>query len=237
MYHQKYGHWRPHEIAWLQRLEKIARKSRDEEWRETNARTRLLRRLKKDCVTAKIDGWYHLPGTWMWNDTVVFQMETMSWGDCEDSGDYLQYLTKFYVLDSERGKGTGTAFLNQLKRWMDDTGSVVFFFACSYGLSGNGRDAYGFHDMNQLLKYWAAQRLVETESTDVLLRWYKRLGFQNACVHATWHNAAKEEHELKTQFLYIGDKLQSHYKEQIRKRLSADGMCDHCKKQIHSLHQ
>ena len=91
-----------------------------------------------------------------------------------------------------------SSFLNQLKRWMDETGSVVFLLAVM--------DYQETVETHTVLRYEPAAEILgrPTPCRDRKHRCFTGMvqtpRFLNACVHATC-NAAKDEH--KAQFLTL----------------------------------
>ena len=84
--------------------------------------------------------------------------------------------------------------------------------------------------MDELLKYWDSEKLTYTDGDVLLIEWYKRLGFLNACTHDEGNWPAKDYHRLDKQFLYVGQNNPN--RDLYLKRTKVDGMCEFCRKQM-----
>ena len=154
----------------------------------------------------------------------VAQIEKVSWYGNQQSNASLLYLTKLYVLDTERDNGIGTNFVQEIKRIVDETGMVLFLRAESFSFSNEeGGLPYSFYNMDDLLQSWEAEKLTSNDGDILLIEWYTRLGFLNACTHDGDIWPVKEYHRLNRQFLYIGAKNPDH--DLYLNRTSESGVC------------
>ncbi len=161
----------------------------------------------------------------------VAQIEKVEWGGVPKSCGSLLYLTKLFVLDTERDNGIGTNFVQEIKRTVDETGMVLFLRAESFSFSNEeGGLPYSFYNMDDLLQSWEAEKLTSNDGDMVLIEWYKRLGFLNACTHDGDIWPVKEYHRLNKQFLYVGAKNPD--QDLYLNRTNESGMCQFCKDQI-----
>jgi hypothetical protein len=215
----------------MEQMEKEAARSKE------NKATRGLGFLNfikgmKEISTLANDRGYHLPCTYIFEDKVVAQIEKVEWTNTKGSAGHLLYLTKMYCLDMERGSGVGTRFMEEIKRVVDETGMVLFLFATSFSFSGEDNGLpYAFLSMDELLKQWEAEeKLTGTDGDILLFEWYTRLGFLNACTHDNDAFSAKHYHELKKQFMYVGQNNPN--RDLYLQRTNAEGMCEFCRKQM-----
>ena len=171
------------------------------------------------------------PCCYIYDNKAVAQIELVHWEYPNGRRISVLYLTKLYVLDTERGSGVGTKFLQEIKRCVDKAGLTIFFFATSFSLSNEHEGLpFAFADMNEMLKYWEKEHLTFVEDSDELLcKWYLEQGFLNACVHDHKLCQPNKHHKLSKQFIYVGKNCFDY--DLMMKRTDESGMCDHCKKQ------
>ena len=221
----------PQECYWMEQMEKEAARSKE---KTAGGGLGFLNFIKgmKEISTLANDRGYHLPCTYIFEDKVVAQIEKVEWTNTKGSAGHLLYLTKMYCLDMERGSGVGTRFMEEIKRVVDETGMVLFLFAASFSFSGEDNGLpYAFLSMDELLKQWEQEeKLTETDGDILLIDWYKKLGFLNACTHDGENWPAKDYHRLDKQFLYVGKN--NPQRDFYLERAQFENMCKTCKLQI-----
>jgi GNAT superfamily N-acetyltransferase len=152
----------------------------DEYVRKTRPVIRLLDLVKRNCVPAKADGWRFLDHVWVWEDSLVFQIERASWDDVPESTDWLCYLRRMYVVDSRRNQGIASRFLNCLQRWALEAETAVSLVSLLFGFSGNGfsKGPYFLESVADLLALWDEGSFHAVYGQEWLCNWYLKRGFQ-----------------------------------------------------------
>lgn len=224
--------WTDAEVECFDYLQKLAAKVRESERRTYTPTTRMRNCLSRYCRKAVVDGRVVSDDTYIWNDSVVFELEKAFWSDVGTSRDWLWYLRKVYVLDSKRGNGLGKGFVNELKLWCDQSDCVVSLFADGFGFCKNELDcgAFYFDDINELLRVWSSGTHARNQPQFGIEHLYERCGFTRACIiDDGFFNFSPEKYTIEKQFVYIGRYAASRIVPEIRHRLDAVFLCDFCK--------
>jgi len=224
----------PQMSYWMEKIEsEIERDKRSNSFCSGIGFTKFVEQIKQCCQLGS-ERKIQAPCCYLYpkdDPKAVAQIEKVSWYGNQQSNASLLYLTKLYVLDTERDSGIGTKFLKEIKRIVDDTGMVLFLHAESFSLSNKeGGLPFAFYDMDELLKYWDSEKLTYTDGDVLLIEWYKRLGFINACTHDEGNWPAKDYHRLDKQFLHVGKN--NPQRDLYLKRTKVDGMCETCRLQV-----
>ena len=222
----------PQESYWMERIEAEARATKHKTARGLNG---FVDVMKQECELGGERN-LELPCCYIYKNSAVAQIEPTIWSNGNNTESTLLYMRKIYVLDSLRGEGIGTAFINHIKKSVDHAGMILFLNAQSFSLadSKDGRP-YGFDSMDELLQHWNAEQLTGTDVTVLLKDWYRKQGFFNGCVHDEGEHKARRGESLDRQFIYIGENYSGDV-EQIKRRAKAEGMCEICKDNFHLLH-
>lgn len=165
------------DYLWLQKTYKDAQ---DEYRRKTPPIRRLQKLIKDHCVPAKTRAWHFLENVWVWNDAVVFELEKAWWDDVPTSGDWLAYLRRMYVVDSKRGCGYGSQFIDNLLQWSRESGAVVCLVSFLFGLSRNAidRGPFFFETIEDVLDVWEKGEIHPVVGGEWLRGWYASKGFR-----------------------------------------------------------
>lgn len=213
-------------------LQKLAASVRESERRSYPPSTRMRRCLSRYCRKAVVDGLVVSDDTYVWNESVVFEIEKAVWSDVATSRDWLWYVRKIYVLDSKRGTGLGKGFVNDLKLWCDQSDCVVSLFAEGFGFCKSEFDcgAFYFDDMNDLLRVWSTGTHARNQAKNGIEQFYENCGFTRACIiDDGFFRYSPDHYTIDKQFVYIGRYAESCIIPDIRHRLDAEYLCDFCK--------
>jgi GNAT superfamily N-acetyltransferase len=164
------------DYLWLQK----SYEQTQSEFKRTTPPIRRLQKLVKDhCVPARVSSWRFLENVWVWEDSVVFELERAWWADVPDSGNWLAYLRRMYVLDSKRGGGFGSQFLTNLLQWAEESAAAICLVSLLFGLSRNAHDKGPFflETVEDVLSVWETGEIHRIAGGDWLRDWYGRKGF------------------------------------------------------------
>jgi hypothetical protein len=203
-------------------LQKAHAKSQSEYRASTTAVTRLRNKIKHNCLPARINPWQILEDVWVWNDSVVFEIERAFWDDVPNSGDWLMMLRKLYVVDSKRNIGCGTSFIQALQSWCDDAGAAVCLISCPFGFSRYEQDRGPFHleSISQVLNLWTTGVFHKQETGALLRAWYLERNFRNAYLLDGNFFKYETAYAYEDQFIYAPKTIDGSAKQAAWHRLS-----------------
>lgn len=167
------------DYLWLQRSYE---QTQAELKRTTPPIRRLQKLIKAYCVPARVSSWRFIENVWVWEDSVVFELERAWWADVPGSGNWLAYLRRMYVLDSRRGCGCGSQFMTSLLQWAEESSAAISLVSLLFGLSKNAHDNGPFflETVEDVLNIWETGKIHRIAAGDWLRDWYRRKGFHAA---------------------------------------------------------
>ncbi len=203
-------------------LQKAYAKSQSEYRASTNAVTRLKHKIKHHCQPARVSPWQMLEDVWVWNDSVVCEIERAYWDDVPNSGDWLVMLRKLYVVDSKRNMGCGTSFIQALQSWCDASGAAVCLIACPFGFSRDEQDCGPFYleSISHVLKLWTTGVFHKQETGALLRAWYSQRHFRNAFLLDGNFFKYETAYSYEDQFIYVPKTIDRSAKQAASHRLS-----------------
>lgn len=213
------------DYLWLQKTYKQAQ----EEYRRTTAPIRRFQKVVKDqCVPARVGAWRLLENVWVWNDSVVFELERAWWDDVPGSGEWLAYLRKMYVLDSKRGCGYGSQFISNLLGWAEDSGAAVCLVSLFFGLSRHTHDKGPFFlgSIEEVLSIWETGEIHPVVGGDWLRDWYSSKGFRRAKLLDNDFFSFKSRISDLDQFVFVPKSLDVAAKQAASHRLQYEPLGD-----------
>lgn len=162
--------------------------------------------LSSECRKAVVDGFRVLENVYVWQDSVIFELDKIAVDELRECSHRMWYLRKVYVVDSNRGCGFGERFVSELKRWCDVSGSVVGLCAVGFCLRSSEFSAgcSCFDTVNEVLRCWKNELIVPSGLDVLLENFYARMGFDNARLPGARSFASSNEMCLKKQFIYVG---------------------------------
>jgi GNAT superfamily N-acetyltransferase len=206
------------EYMWLQ---KIYKRGQEEYRLKTPPIRRLQNRIKEHCSRAKACSWRFFDNVWVWNDSVVFELENASWDDVPGSGQWLAYLRRMYVVDSKRGCGYGSHFISALLKWAEDSGAAICLVSIPFGMSRSSHDKGPFflESVGDVLGIWETGELHHVVGGEWLRHWYSSKGFRRANVLDDHFFKFKSIIDEKDQFVFIPNSLDVAAKVAVSHRL------------------
>jgi hypothetical protein len=212
-----YGWFQPAEVEALREIESIFKRTRREYLCKTTPNQRFRDILRSKCKMVSCNHIF-LDGVWSWNDAVVFEFANIKWDDVEGSSEWLWYLTRAYVIDSQRGNGVFRHFCREMMEWSDRSGIAICFFATAFGFDTLNVDLPNYlGTLEQVSCAWNSE-LTFIKPDDWLVAFYRETGFRNAYISHDGLLVDPEVYGIDRSFVYVGTEADWKVAEGVRKR-------------------